>query len=450
MKNNGDMTKGSPFKIILKFAIPILIGNILQQIYGLVDTIIVGKYLGPDKMAAVGLTGNITFFMFSLIIGLSSGIAVVISQFFGAGDKKVVKTAFANSIYIIIGITVIITILGLVTVRPLLEILDTPKDIIDYSHKYLAIIFAGTAVTMLYNWSASILRALGDSITPLIFLIIASIINIVLDIVFIVNLGMDVEGAAYATVISQFVSSILCIIWAYKTKSMLRFKKEDMRFNARLVTTMIRVGIPAGVQCSLIAVSIMLMQKVINGYGTITVAGYVGASKIEQIVTQFGFSIAMAAGTFTGQNAGAGRYDRIDKGYKISCLMVLVCCLVLSPIIFIFGEQLMVLFIDESKNAARVMEIGGKYLRIMSPALFTVGILQIYQQVLRSAGDVAITMIMGGFEIVIRVFIAFWFSSLFGETGIWWATPITWIAAMSLGAARYYTGGWKAKGFVKK
>lgn len=448
-KKTGDMTVGNPFMTILKFAIPILIGNIFQQVYSMVDTIIVGRYLGPEKMAAVGLTGNITFFMFSLVIGLTGGIAVVVGQYYGAGDKKAVTRTYATSIFAVLGVTVVVTVLGVLFGTPLLRILRTPSDIIEYSGIYLRIIFIGTFATVLYNWMSSVLRALGDSVTPLIFLVISSVLNIGLDFAFIVGIKMDVAGAAWATVLSQFISAILCIAWAMKKMDILKLKKEDIKCDKYLLRTMLSVGLPAGIQASFIAVSVMLMQAAINAYGSIVVAGYIGAAKIEQLVMQVGFSIATATGNFTGQNMGAGKYKRIEQGHNASVIMVVICCIIISPLIYIFADKLMWLFTDDGENAARVIEIGAGYLRIMTFALVTVGILQVYQNLLRSAGDVSMTMIMGFSEVIFRVATAFIFSALFGYIGVWWATPITWALAMIVGVIRYFTGGWKSKGLIK-
>lgn len=444
------MLDGSPMKSIIIFAIPILIGSIFQQIYSTVDFIIVGRTLNEEKLAAVGVTGNITFFMFSLVIGLTGGVAIVIAQYFGARDLKTVKKAFAMSVYAMFGVTLVVSVLGVFLAKPLLIILDTPKNIIDDANAYLVIIFAGAIATVFYNWMASVLRALGDSFTPLIFLIISSVINVILDLVFIIEFNMDVEGAALATVLSQLISAILCIIYGIKKMEVLKLKKEDFILDTNLLTKMIKMGTPAGIQASLIAVSVMLMQKAINAYGSTVVAAYTGAIKIEQLAMQVGFSIALAAGTFTGQNVGANRYDRVHKGHNTAVILIVGACAIMSPLIYIFSEELMLLFVNKSDtNAQKVIDIGSQYLRIMTFALASVGILQVYQQMLRSAGDVNMTMIMGACEIVTRVAVAFIFSYLFGYTGVWWATPITWISAMILGMARYYQGGWKTKSLIK-
>lgn len=444
-----DMTKGSTSKHIFKFAIPILIGNIFQQIYNLADTAIVGKYIDSDALAAVGVTGNITFFMFSLIIGLTGGIAIVMSQYFGAGDIKAVKRTFGTSIYAILGAIIIVTIMGLILAMPLLKVLDTPDNIIDSAYSYLRIIIIGMFAMIIYNWMASVLRALGDSITPLIFLALSSVINIVLDLIFIIKFNMGVEGAAWATVIAQTVSAILCVAYGFWKLPILRVNKYNLQLDTKLLSLMLKVGLPSGIQSSFISVSVMLMQKSINAYGSVVVAGYIGAVKLEQIAMQFGFSVSMATGTFTGQNVGAGKYDRVREGVKVSNIMIAIGCAVLSPLIFLFGEVFMKMFVDmEADNATEVMAYGGEYLRIMAFALVTVGILQVFQQMLRSAGDVSITMIMGFCEVLTRVIIAFTFSGVFGRIGIWWATPITWIVAMIIGFIRYKGGKWERKRLI--
>lgn len=439
-----DMTVGNPLKQIFLFAMPIFVGNVFQQVYNLVDTIVVGKFVGDEALAAVSVTGNILFFMFSLLIGLTGGVAVVISQFYGAKDMKAVKRSFSSSIYAVMGVTVIITVLGLIFARPLLVLLKTPPEIIDQSHLYLTIVFSGAVAASLYNWIASVLRALGDSITPLIFLIISSILNVVLDLVFVIVFNMGVGGVAYATVIAQFVSSILCITYALIKIPMLRLKKEEFKIDMGLVLTMLRVGLPAGIQASFIAISVMVMQSVINVYGTTVVAAYGAAVKVEQLAMQWGNSIGMAAGTFTGQNVGAGRYDRVEKGCHNAMALIALGCVVITPTIFFGAHKIMSVF----TNGEEGNMIGSQYLRIMAFALVSVGILQLFQNLLRSAGDVSITMVMGLSEVGTRVLIAYWFSAKFGYTGIWWVTPITWVFAMLIGLVRYRSGKWKVKAFV--
>ncbi len=446
-----DMTVGSPFRLLLAFAIPIFIGNVCQQIYNLVDTAIVGKFVGANELAAVGVTGNISFFFNSLIIGLTGGIAIVMSQFFGAGDLKTVKRSFGTSIYAIVLAIILVTVFGLLLVNPLLKALDTPDNIIQDAKDYLNIIVIGMFATVTYNWMSSVLRALGDSVTPLIFLVLSSIVNIGLDLLFIIKFHWGVSGAAWATVIAQALSALLCLIYGIWKMPVLRVHKDELKLNMHLLVTMIRVGLPAGIQMSLISVSIMLMQKAINAYGSTVVAGFIGASKIEQIAMQFGNSIGMANGTYTGQNVGAGNYERVEKGIRISAIMIAGGCLIISPLIFFFGDSFMKMFVDMNQDAAaQVVSYGTEYLKIMTFALVAVGILQVFQNMLRSAGDVAITMIMGGSEVLTRVIVAFAFSALFGRIGVWFATPITWITAMSVGWFRYLSGKWKVKGLVGK
>ena len=282
----NDMTKGSPLKIFVLFSIPLLIGNIFQQLYSMVDTIIVGRFVGVEALAAVGSTGSMFFLVNGMIMGLTSGFSILVSQKFGAKDEDGVKKAVASNIKLTAILTIIITAIALILKNPLLLMMNTPDNILNDANTYITIIFAGIFTQTAYNMAAGILRALGDSKTPLYFLIISSILNIVLDLVFIINFKMGVAGAAYATNIAQGVSALLCLAFSYKKFEVLRLKKEDFNVEKDYYKTHLKIAIPMGLQFSVTAVGTIIVQSAVNVFGSNVIASYTASSKILQLVME--------------------------------------------------------------------------------------------------------------------------------------------------------------------
>ena len=309
----NDMTVGKPAKLILAFSIPMLVGNIFQQFYSMVDTIVVGRFIGVQALAAVGATGAMSFLVLGFIQGLTNGFAVIIAQKFGANNEKGVKRSVAMSFYLSIASTIVITAISLIFAMPLLRIMKTPKDIINDSFKYIAIIYGGTLVVIFYNLFASILRALGDSKTPLYFLILSSVINVILDIVLVVYIPLGVKGTAIATVVSQGISCVLCYVYMKKKFPILKLSKKDWRLDIALIRRLLNIGVPAAIQYSIIAIGIMILQVAINGLGSTVVASYTAASKVEQLVTQPAATFGTAMATYAAQNLGAKKIERIKE-----------------------------------------------------------------------------------------------------------------------------------------
>lgn len=318
MKNNmtNDMTKGNPVKLILLFSIPLLIGNIFQQFYNMVDTIIVGRFVGVDALAAVGSTGSMVFLVNGFATGLTSGFAVLVSQKFGAKDEKGLRKAVASAVILTVISVIVVTLVSLIGAKPLLNLMNTPENIMADAHTYIKIIYGGVVATVAYNLIASILRALGDSKTPLYFLIVASILNVILDLVFIINFKMGVAGAAYATIISQGVSAILCLVYTYKKFIILRLKKEDFNVKRKYYHKHLKIGIPMALQFSITAIGIMTVQGALNVFGSIVIASYTAASKALQLVMQPAITFGVTMATYCGQNLGAKEYSRIKEGVK--------------------------------------------------------------------------------------------------------------------------------------
>lgn len=422
-----DMTSGSPAKLILAFSIPLLIGNIFQQLYSMVDTIIVGRFLGVQALAAVGSTGSLSFLVLGFVMGITSGFSVLIAQRFGAGDESGLRHYVAMSIYLGVFISVVVTVLTVAFTRQMLELMNTPEDIFDDAAIYIIIIFIGILPTMFYNLLAGILRALGDSKTPLYFLIIASVLNIVLDLFFIVTLHSGVAGAAYATVISQAVSAILCLVYTIKRFPILRFKKEEMGYSHRSAFQLMLVGIPMALQFSITAIGTMILQGAINSFGSTVVGAYTAACKAEQLATQPMLTFGTTMASYTGQNLGAGRMDRIRKGVG-SCVVISCIFCILGSLVVVFGGELLVsLFI--TGDQPEVMAYARQYLNTIAIFFIPLGLIFIYRNTLQGMGDGFMPMMAGVAELVMRAFVAFCLTGSLGYMGICLAGPFAWIGA---------------------
>ncbi|VYU69808.1 MATE family efflux transporter [Clostridium tertium] len=422
-----DMTTGNPVKLILLFSIPLLIGNVFQQFYSMVDTIIVGRFVGVDALAAVGSTGSMAFLINGFVVGLSSGFCVLISQRFGAKDEDGLKKATSSALVLSLIATIIVTIISMVSARPLLTLMNTPDNIINDAYTYIIIIYAGTIATVAYNILASILRALGDSKTPLYFLIIASILNIVLDIVFIVNFNMGVAGAAYATIISQAVSSILCLIYTYKRYKILRLKKEDFKVKKRVYIKHLKIGIPMALQFSITALGIMTVQGALNVFGSTVIAAYTAASKVLQIVMQPAITFGVTMATYCGQNLGARNYERIKEGVK-KCIQISIVTSIIAGLILVFGGKFFVgLFI--SNPDAAILAYAQECLNYAAIFFIPLGLIFIYRNALQGMGESFVPMMAGAYELIARAIVAFTLPKFIGYTGICLSDPIAWLAA---------------------
>ncbi|MCF0147498.1 MAG: MATE family efflux transporter [Clostridium sp.] len=429
MKNEltKDMTTGNPIKLILLFSIPLLIGNIFQQFYSMVDTIIVGRFVGVDALAAVGSTGSMGFLINGFVIGLTSGFAVLISQKFGAKNEEGLKKATASALVLSLVSTIIITIISVMFAKPLLHLMNTPDNIINDANKYITIIYGGTIATVAYNILASILRALGDSKTPLYFLIIASILNIILDIVFIVNFNMGVSGAAYATIISQGVSSILCLIYTYKKYKILRLKMEDFKVKKRVYIKHLKIGIPMALQFSITAIGIMTVQGALNIFGSTVIAAYTAASKVLQIVMQPAITFGVTMATYCGQNLGAKNYGRIKEGVK-KCTEISIITSIIAGLILVFGGKFFVgLFI--SNPDASILAYAQECLNYSAIFFIPLGLIFIYRNALQGMGESFVPMMAGAYELIARAIVAFTLPRFIDYTGICLADPIAWLAA---------------------
>lgn len=436
-----DMTKGSIMPKLIRFALPVLLGMLFQRIYNFADVYIVGKFLGDDALAAVSIAGSGMYLLQSVMMGLTTGVSVVIAQYYGAKEEQKVTETFVTSIYVAAGSALLITIIGVIGAKPLLCALQTSDDLMQDAWVYLVTIFAGSIGTMLYNWISAVLRSLGNSVVPLIFLVISSALNIVLDILFIAGIPMGVAGAALATVLAQVISGVLCLLYAFKILPMLRLSKEKMHMDAGIAKLILIYGVPTGLQMSIISISDMTLQAMINTYGTALVVAYGVSTKVEGLGWQMADAIGTSLGTFVGQNVGAGNLDRVKKGVRCAYLMDIICYGIFCPVIWFFASPIMQAF-TQNTDAIRC---GIEYIRIFSGFFVIGGFLVIYHNILRAAGDIKVTVLMGVSEVITRIGLTFLFSACFGYYGLWWVSPLTWCCAALVGAVRYYSGKWMGK-----
>lgn len=430
-----NMTEGSPTRHLLVFALPMLIGNIFQQLYNLVDSIIVGRYVGSEALAAVGATGSVTFLFFALCNGVGSGGGIVTSQYFGTGNDRKVKQCISNTAYIMFTMSAIVGITAYILANPILSLLDTPGDIIADSVKYMQIQCLGLIFVALYNFASSMLRALGDSKTPLYFLIFSCILNTILDLLFVCSFNMGVFGAAVATVISQFVSGATCLLFALKTNEYFKMKHENLAADKEIIGKALKIGIPLSLQFSLIAISCMALQKVVNGFGAIAVAAFTATSRIEQLIHQPYQTLGASLSTFSGQNYGAQKNDRVISGFRKSMLMMFIFSVAMLPVMQLFGEAIVSIFVDE----ADVITMGAKALQITSYFYVFLGVIYVVRGVLNGTGDAIFSFVNGVSEVICRLTFPIILTGIatIGLWGIWWSVGITWMLSGFTAYLRY-------------
>lgn len=422
-----DMTTGEPFRLIFFYSIPLLIGNIVQQLYSMADTIIVGRLIGTDALAAVGTTGPMNFLVLGFVSGLTSGFAVITAQKFGAKDEKGVRHSVYMNIMLNVLSTIVMTALASITAAPILRLINTPSEIFSDAFNYIIIIYAGIGASVLYNATACILRALGDSKSPLYFLVISSVLNIVLDIQFIAQFRMGVAGAALATVISQIFSGTASLIYMIRKFPILRLKKQDCHWDFWFARQHMKIGLPMAFQFSITAIGVVILQGALNTFGPVKIAAYTAAQKVEQLIAVAAGTFGVTMANYTGQNLGAGRIDRIKQGTGKCCVLTIAMSLVSMAIALLFSDQLTGLFVKG--NQPDVLEAAEIYLRCTSvfyPFLF---VIFVYRNVLQSMGRGFMPLMAGVFELTARTVSAYTLPALIGYTGICLAGPLAWVCA---------------------
>lgn len=422
-----DMTHGKPMKLLVSFALPLLIGNLFQQLYNMVDAVIVGQFLGKEALAAVGATGAVTFLVIGFINGVAEGSCILIAQYFGAGDKKKVRRCIANMIFVYAIVVSVMTAVALVFNRPLLLLMKTPEDIVDGAADYLKYIYIGMFATMLYNMLAGLLRALGDSRSPLYFLIISAVLNVGLDIFFIVVVPLGVAGAAIATVIAQLVSGILCLLYIKKRCSDVIPSKEEMGFDRRIVGRMLFMGLPVALQYSVTAIGSVVLQAAVNSLGSDAVAAMTVAGKIQSIVWLVMNSIGVALANYCGQNTGAGNVRRVKTGVKTAAILDACVAVVLGVVLFFFGSKVSLLFLDASE--IKVIDFVDEYIKFNAVFFIFLSMIAVLRNAVQGMGYSVQAMAGGVLELVGRAGVALALVGTYGYTAACIASPAAWVLA---------------------
>lgn len=422
-----DMTTGSPMKNIIKFCLPLMLGNLFQQLYNMADIIIVGQFVGKTALSAVGAVGPLSFLVVGSVLGLCTGFSIPVAQRFGAKDTVNLKKFVANTIYAAIGLAVILTVTAVCLTNTLLRLLNTPADIYKDAYDYIIIIFAGIGATMLYNILAALVRSLGDSKTPLYFLIFSSVLNIGLDILLITVFHMGVRGAAIATVFSQFVSGLLCLVYVKKKFPILHITKETRRLDFKFIKNLLTNGLPMAMQFSVTAIGSVMLQSCVNGLGSNAIAAITIGGKTQLMIVLPSETIGATMATYSGQNYGAGKYDRIKKGMGRGIILAGIYTVVGFCVARFLGPYISQLFIDGSETV--VINLAQEYINMGSYFYFILSILFLFRNSLQGLGYSAVAMFAGFFELAARAFMGFGFVNTIGYSAACIANPIAWVAA---------------------
>ena len=440
------MTEGNPFTTILLFAVPMIISNLFQQLYNVIDTIIVGKRLGTEALAAVGSASSITAVFVQLATGLALGGSVVIAQYFGAGKvEKLWQCAFTSSVFSI-GVAFVSTAAIWILAEPLLKLVNTPVEILPVGVSYLRWYFAGCIPIFLYNALNGVYVALGDSKTPLGFLFISSVLNIGLDLLFIVVFETGVAGAAQATAISQAAAAILAIIDLPGLLSDFPFDKSQPVFDYKLLAVILRFALPSALQQSIVSVGSVVVQATINSFGSVVIAGSAAGAKVVNLATAIPINYSNAYSNYVGQNIGACRYERIWPGLRasvLSCGFISVC---MTVIFELFPEQIIGLFVSEGEeNVRQVLSVGSSYIRVIGPFLVVFAVYMLVKATFKGSGDMGWFIFTTLISFFVRLILTVGLAKQIGMEIIWWAFCIGWIVALIIALIRYFQGGWKQK-----
>ena len=427
MKMTRDMTTGSPLKSILRFCVPLLIGNLFQQFYNLADSVLVGRILGLNAFAAVGTTGALSFLILGFATGSCSGLAIPIAQSFGAGDLESVRRRTAQLVWLGFGITAIIRLICFFWTDDLLRLMNTPAEIFDDAYRYIFIVFMGVGATMLYNLSSAVLRSLGDSRTPLHFLIAAAVVNVILDILFMKYLHCGVEGAAWATVLSQLASGIACLVYMARKIPVLNLHHDDMKPDWKRICYMAAIGVPMGLQFAITAVGSIILQGAVNGLGAQAVAAVSAASKVHNVVAAPLETCGIAMATYCGQNLGAGQYARIRRGIWSTTAAAMIYCALAFVFNYSAGRGMATLFVSPSE--VMILQDVQKYLVIQSVFYPMLAVIFIFRNGLQGMGYSNQAMMAGVSELIARALVSFGLVGSLGFTAVCYANPAAWLFA---------------------
>ena len=431
-----DMTSGSPMKMILSFTFPIFIGNVFQQFYNMADAVIVGKFVGTKALAAVGSTGTIMFLIYGFVVGMTAGFTVLTAQRFGAGDMRAMRQTVAGASILSLIVGVILTAAFMILMKPWLMAMNTPEDIFADAYAYIMIVSAGILAQMLYNLLASVLRALGNSKVPLYFLILSALLNIVLDLVLIIVFHMGAAGAAVATVVSQGVSGLLCLVYIVKCVPVLRMSRDDWRPSGHLLKTQMRIGIPMALQYSITAIGTMMVQSSLNILGSTLVAAYTAAGKIEQVVSQAYVALGTTLATYSAQNIGAGDVPRIRRGFRATTWIGVIYSFATAALVMTVGKYMTYLFVSE--DVELIMDSADLYLKCAGSLFIPLAIVNIYRNGIQGLGYGLLPMMAGVAELVGRGVMSVIAAQQKSYLGVCLASPAAWVLAAALLIGMYF------------
>ena len=442
-----DMTAGSPARTMVSFALPMILGNLFQQFYNIVDLIVVGNFVGASALAAVGASGSATFLFIALSTGGAAGCTVVISQFFGSHRMSETKSAVYTTLISMTATGALLAFTGLIFGDGILWLMGTPQELFSDASVYLKIYTLALLFMFLYNGVTASFNALGDSRTPLFLLVFTSGLNIALDLLFVVRFGLAVPGVAWATLISQAFAAFAGLTILLSRLRDIKLPDRPPLFSAALFRKIYRIALPSMIQQSIVSMGFIFVQTLVNRYGPVLMAGYTAATKIDNIAILPMLNVGNALSAFTAQNMGAGKYERIGRGVRAASLMSSTIALALTAAIFLFGREFLGFFVDSEANAA-VIEVGMDYLRAVSAFYIMMGMSNIFASVLRGAGDMSAFTFCTLTNFGLRIVMAYALAAKIGPAAIWWSLPIGWAAGLALAAARYAGGKWRLKGLI--
>lgn len=441
-----DLSVGKESRLIFQFAMPMLIGNIFQQFYNVVDSAVVGKFIGKEALAAVGASFPIIFTLMSMLIGVAIGSTIVIAQYFGAKDMRNVKRSIDTLYIFLFFASIVITIIGIAFSRQVFMLIEVPEDVLPLAVDYFNIYMLGSVFYFGFNGISAVLRGLGDSKTPLYFLVVATVLNIILDLVFVIAFGWGVRGVAFATLLSQLITLIMAVIYLNKKHEVVRLRFRNLVFDYPIFKRSIQIGFPIGFQQAFVALSMMAMYWLVNRFGTNTAAAYSVVFRIDSFAAMPAMNFANALSTFVGQNLGAHKPERVKRGLLSTIYMTAVISIAISIIAMLFGGPIMKVF----TNDPEVIAIGKSYLVIVTGFYVVFSTMFQIGGVMRGAGDTFIPMLITFFALwVVRIPVCYYLSENIGFTGIWWGIPIAWAIGLTLHYIYYATGRWKRKALVR-
>ena len=431
-----DMTRGAPLRLLVAFSWPLLVGNVIQMAYALADMIIVGRLLGERALAAVGGVGSTIFVVLGFVFGITAGVAVVTAQRFGAGDPRGVRHSVGTGVWVSAAIAGAVTLACWLCVGPILRLLNTPLDVFAEAREYLSVSFLGTPLMVFFNFQSATLRALGDSRTPLFFLAGASLLNVVLDVLFISAFDMGVGGAAWATNTAIFSSALACLLLVTRRLPELRLSLSDWRPRPRMALRQLWIALPMGLQFSVTGLGAMVLQAAINTFGVAQMAGMTAARNVENVACQLPVALGQAMATYAAQNFGAGRLARIRAGVRASVLITVACGVVMTALTLLFGDLFVAAFLRE--RSAEVLAVGRRMLWVTAPFFVPLGLIFIFRNTLQGIGRSLLPMLAGFVEMAMRMGVALGLLHVLGVNAVYWGDPAAWVGAAVLLVVAYW------------